>query len=153
MAIITTTGCLIVTALSVARERKRHLRSLLVAPHRRLDHGGQAVPGIMVAVGQDAWSRWPPVLSFTSLCRQPQPADGGHGLLAGTGRDRGSSSRRSARPSSRPFSGSSFTVPAVILSGYISPVENMPAGVPVAGGHRPLTHFIALLLKGSSSRV
>ena len=59
MAIITTTGCLIVTALSVAREREEGtFDQLLVLPHRRLDHGGQGgARASAVAVGQAMHSR------------------------------------------------------------------------------------------------
>ncbi len=82
-----------------------------------------------------SWWRWDKVHSRAgrpfclspSLCRQPQPADGGHGLLrAGTGRDRALHLVVLLDPAAGLFGVFSFTVPAVILSGYISPVENMP---------------------------
>ena len=70
------------------------------------------------------------------LCRQPQSADGGHGLLrAGTWQDQALHLPVLLDPAaglSRVFS---FTVPAVILSGYIPPVENMRC----SSGWRPST--------------
>ncbi|WP_234920272.1 ABC transporter permease, partial [Aeromonas veronii] len=38
-----------------------------------------------------------------------------------------------------------FMVPAVILSGYVSPVENMPTLFQWLAAIDPLTHFIVLL--------
>ena len=110
---------------------------------------GKAVPGILVAVGQGCIVALAARFVFHLPCRQPQPADGGHGLLrAGTGRDR-----------------------ALHLIVLLDPAAGLsrglllhrtgsdPLGLHLTGGEHaqvfqwlaaidPLTHFI-VLLKGS----
>ncbi|MGL6165894.1 MAG: ABC transporter permease, partial [Aeromonas veronii] len=149
VAIITTTGCLIVTALSVAREREEGtFDQLLVSP---LTAGwimaGKAVPGIMVAVGQGCIvalaARFVFHLPFAGSLSLLMAGMVCYGLaLAGIGLFISSFCSTQQQAFLGVFS---FTVPAVILSGYISPVENMPQVFQWLAAIDPLTHFIVLL--------
>lgn len=151
VAIITTIGCLIVTALSVAREREEGtFDQLLVSP---LTPGwimaGKAVPGILVAVGQGA------IVALAARFLYQVPFGGSttllmagmvcYGLaLAGIGLFVSSLCSTQQQAFLGVFS---FMVPAVILSGYVSPIENMPLLFQWLAAVDPLSHFI-LLLKG-----
>ena len=151
VAIITTIGCLIVTALSVAREREEGtFDQLLVSP---LTAGwimaGKAVPGILVAVGQGT------IVALAAPFLYPVPFGGSttllmagmvcYGLaLAGIGLFVSSLCSTQQQAFLGVFS---FMVPAVILSGYVSPIENMPLLFQWLAAVDPLSHFI-LLLKG-----
>ena len=151
VAIITTIGCLIVTALSVAREREEGtFDQLLVSP---LTAGwimaGKAVPGILVAVGQGT------IVALAARFLYQVPFGGSttllmagmvcYGLaLAGIGLFVSSLCSTQQQAFLGVFS---FMVPAVILSGYVSPIENMPQLFQWLAGVGPLSHFI-LLLKG-----
>jgi len=156
VAIITTHGSLIVTALSVAREREQGtLDQLLVSP---LTPGlvmvGKAIPALIVAAGQATLvalaavfvyrvpflgSVW--LLYLSMLC---------YGLsLAGFGLFISSLCETQQQAFLGVFS---FMVPAVMLSGFIGPVENMPLFFRCISWMDPLTHFIVivkgLFLKG-----
>ena len=149
VAITPTIGCLIVTALSVAREREEGtFDQLLVSP---LTAGwimaGKAVPGILVAVGQGT------IVALAARFLYQVPFGGSttllmagmvcYGLaLAGIGLFVSSLCSTQQQAFLGVFS---FMVPAVILSGYVSPIENMPLLWLAAVD--PLSHFI-LLLKG-----
>lgn len=151
VAIITTIGCLIVTALSVAREREEGtFDQLLVSP---LTAGwimaGKAVPGILVAVGQGT------IVALAARFLYQVPFGGSttllmagmvcYGLaLAGIGLFVSSLCSTQQQAFLGVFS---FMVPAVILSGYVSPIENMPQLFQWLAAVDPLSHFI-LLLKG-----
>ncbi|WP_429101640.1 ABC transporter permease [Aeromonas rivipollensis] len=151
VAIITTIGCLIVTALSVAREREEGtFDQLLVSP---LTAGwimaGKAVPGILVAVGQGT------IVALAARFLYQVPFGGNttllmagmvcYGLaLAGIGLFVSSLCSTQQQAFLGVFS---FMVPAVILSGYVSPIENMPLLFQWLAAVDPLSHFI-LLLKG-----
>ena len=151
VAIITTVGCLIVTALSVAREREEGtFDQLLVSP---LTAGwimaGKAVPGILVAVGQGT------IVALAARFLYQVPFGGSttllmagmvcYGLaLAGIGLFVSSLCSTQQQAFLGVFS---FMVPAVILSGYVSPIENMPQLFQWLAAVDPLSHFI-LLLKG-----
>ncbi|NEX75155.1 ABC transporter permease [Aeromonas rivipollensis] len=151
VAIITTIGCLIVTALSVAREREEGtFDQLLVSP---LTAGwimaGKAVPGILVAVGQGT------IVALAARFLYQVPFGGSttllmagmvcYGLaLAGIGLFISSLCSTQQQAFLGVFS---FMVPAVILSGYVSPIENMPLLFQWLAAVDPLSHFI-LLLKG-----
>jgi ABC-2 type transport system permease protein len=151
VAIITTIGCLIVTALSVAREREEGtFDQLLVSP---LTAGwimaGKAVPGILVAVGQGT------IVALAARFLYQVPFGGSttllmagmvcYGLaLAGIGLFVSSLCSTQQQAFLGVFS---FMVPAVILSGYVSPIENMPLLFQWLAAMDPLSHFI-LLLKG-----
>jgi ABC-2 type transport system permease protein len=151
VAIITTIGCLMVTALSLAREREEGtFDQLLVSPLTpALIMAGKALPGILVAMAQGSLvivaavffyhvpfggSLW--VLYAAMVCYGFALA--GCGLLISAF----CSSQQQA------FLGTfGFMSPAVILSGYMAPVENMPAPLRVLSAMDPLTHFI-LVVKG-----
>lgn len=149
VAIITTIGCLIVTALSVAREREEGtFDQLLVSP---LTPGwimaGKAVPGILVAVGQGA------IVALAARFLYQVPFGGSttllmagmvcYGLaLAGIGLFVSSLCSTQQQAFLGVFS---FMVPAVILSGYVSPIENMPLLFQWLAAVDPLSHFIVLL--------
>ena len=151
VAIITTIGCLIVTALSVAREREEGtFDQLLVSP---LTAGwimaGKTVPGILVAVGQGT------IVALAARFLYQVPFGGSttllmagmvcYGLaLAGIGLFVSSLCSTQQQAFLGVFS---FMVPAVILSGYVSPIENMPLLFQWLAAVDPLSHFI-LLLKG-----
>ena len=131
VAIITTLGSLIVTALSVAREREQGtFDQLLVSP---LTPGlimvGKTVPALLIAVGAgDASSRSRRCSSTacrsrarccccTSACSVYALSLAGFGLLISS----------LCETQQQAFLGVfTFMVPAVMLSGFIAPVENMP---------------------------
>ena len=151
VAIITTIGCLIVTALSVAREREEGtFDQLLVSP---LTAGwimaGKAVPGILVAVGQGT------IVALAARFLYQVPFGGSTTLLmAGMVcyglalAEIGLFVSSLCSTQQQAFLGVfSFMVPAVILSGYVSPIENMPPLFQWLAAVDPLSHFI-LLLKG-----
>jgi ABC-2 type transport system permease protein len=151
VAIITTIGCLIVTALSLAREKEEGtFEQLLVSPltpaYIML---GKAIPGILVAMLQGTviataavfayrvpfgGTIW--LLYFSMLC---------YGLsLAGVGLLISSLCSNQQQAFLGVFG---FMSPAVILSGYMAPVENMPLPLRVISAVDPLTHFI-IVVKG-----
>ena len=151
VAIITTIGCLIVTALSVAREREEGtFDQLLVSP---LTAGwimaGKAVPGILVAVGQGTLvalaARFVYAVPFSGSLTLLLAGMICYGLaLAGIGLFISSLCSTQQQAFLGVFC---FMVPAVILSGYVSPVENMPPLFQLIAQINPLTYFI-LILKG-----
>lgn len=149
IAIITTIGCLMVTALSLAREREEGtFEQLLVSPltpaHIMV---GKAVPGILVAMMQGsiiaAAAVWVFQLPFTgsvwllylsmfcyglSLC--------GFGLFI---------SALCANQQQAFLGVFGFMAPAIILSGYVAPVENMPLVLRAVSAADPVTHFIVIV--------
>lgn len=156
VAIMTTIGALIVTALSLAREREEGtFDQLLVSP---LTPGlimiGKAVPGLIVSSVQAGiitlaavWGFGVPLtgsvalLFFAVFC---------YGLsLVGVGLMISSVCATQQQAFLGMFS---FVVPAVVLSGYMAPVENMPPLLRVLSAANPLRHFIViakgLFLKG-----
>lgn len=146
VAIITTIMCLAVTALSVAREREEGtFEQLLVSPLTPAYlMAGKMVPGILVALAQGLFIalagifvyRVPftgslPVLLLTLVA---------YGLaLAGVGLAISSVSMTQQQAFFGVFS---FMTPAVILSGFVSPVENMPLLLRWVAWVNPLTHVI-----------
>jgi ABC-2 type transport system permease protein len=156
VAIITTLGSLIVTALSIAREREQGtFDQLLVSP---LTPGlimiGKTVPAMMIALGQAT------VISLAAVFLYQVPFHGSIALLylsmigyalslAGFGLFISSLCQTQQQAFLGVFS---FMVPAVMLSGLVAPVENMPPGFRLLAWIDPLSHFIAivkgLFLKG-----
>ena len=156
VAIITTIGCLMVTALSLAREKEEGtFEQLLVSP---LTPGyimlGKAIPGILVALFQGSiialaavvlyhipftGSVW--LLYLTMICYGLSLS--GFGLLI---------SSICANQQQAFLGVFGFMSPAVILSGYMAPIENMPFALQLVAAANPLTHAIAaikgLFLKG-----
>ena len=148
VSIITTIGCLSITALSVAREREAGtFEQLLVLP---LTPGyimaGKAIPGILVAVVQG---------SFIALCAvvfYGMPFEGSFLLLllgmaiyalALSGFGLFISSICSTQQQA--FLGQfGFMIPAVMLSGFIAPIENMPRFLQLVAYCNPLSYFIPM---------
>jgi len=151
VAIITTIGCLFVTALSVAREREEGtFDQLLVSPLTPVYIMiGKAVPGILIALvqglfiaGAAAWGFGVPftgslpVLVLGILC---------YGMaLAGIGLFISSICMTQQQAFFGVFT---FMSPAILLSGYVSPIENMPLLLRLVAWVNPLTHTI-LIMKG-----
>lgn len=156
VAIITTIGALIVTALSLAREREEGtFEQLLVSP---LTPGmimvGKAVPGLIVSSIQGSIIAAAAVLiygvPFTGSLVWFYLAIFSYGLsLVGFGLMISSVCSTQQQAFLGVFS---FTVPAVVLSGFMAPVENMPPVLKAISFVDPLRHFIVivkgLFLKG-----
>jgi len=156
VAIITTLGSLIVTALSIAREREQGtFDQLLVSP---LTPGlimiGKTVPAMMVAFGQAT------LICLAAVLLYHVPFHGSIALLylsmlgyalslAGFGLFISSLCQTQQQAFLGVFS---FMVPAVMLSGLVAPVENMPPSFRLLAWIDPLSHFIVivkgLFLKG-----
>ncbi len=149
VAVITTLGSLIVTALSVAREREQGtLDQLLVSPLTpALIMVGKAVPAIMVAFVQAT------VIALAAVFIYRVPFQGsvfalylsmlfyamslaGFGLFISA----------LCETQQQAFLGVfSFMVPAVMLSGFVAPIENMPLVFRAIAWVDPLSHFIVIL--------
>ena len=156
VAIITTLGSLIVTALSIAREREQGtFDQLLVSP---LTPGlimlGKTVPALIIAFGQAT------LIALAAVFIYRVPFHGSIALLylsmlfyglslAGFGLFISSLCETQQQAFLGVFS---FMVPAVMLSGFIGPVENMPFAFRCISWLDPLSHFIVivkgLFLKG-----
>ena len=156
VAIIATIGSLIVTALSVAREREQGtFDQLLVSP---LTPGlimvGKTIPALIIALAQAT------LVAGAALAIYRVPFTGSvlllyvsllcYGLsLAGFGLFISSLCETQQQAFLGVFS---FMVPAVMLSGFIAPVENMPLVFRILSWLDPLSHFIVivkgLFLKG-----
>lgn len=145
VALITTIGVMIVTSLSVAREREQGtLDQLLVSP---LTTGeifvGKAVPALIVATAQAS------IVLVIGIFAYQIPFSGslilfyftmslyglslvGFGLLI---------SALSATQQQAFIGVFVFMMPAVLLSGYIAPVENMPQWLQYITWINPIRHF------------
>lgn len=151
VAIITTIGCLMVTALSLAREREEGtFDQLLVSPITpAYIMAGKALPGIIVAMMQGTiiataavfvyhvpfnGSVW--LLYFSIFCYGMSLA--GFGLFISA----------LCNSQQQAFLGVfGFMTPAVILSGYMAPVENMPTVLRWISAMDPLSYII-IVIKG-----
>ena len=156
VAVITTLGSLILTALSVAREREQGtLDQLLVSP---LTPGlimvGKTVPALLISFGQAT------LIALAAVFIYRVPFQGSVGLmyfsmlffalsLAGFGLAISAICSTQQQAFLGVFS---FMVPAIILSGFVSPVENMPFFFRCLAWLDPVSHFIVivkgLFLKG-----
>lgn len=148
VAIITTIGCLIVTALSVAREREQGtFDQLLVSP---LTPGyimiGKTIPALIIALMQAS------IILFASILLYRIPFQGSLILLylcllcyalslAGIGLLISSVSATQQQAFLGVFG---FLMPAILLSGYVSPIENMPEPLQSLTWINPVRHFIVL---------
>jgi ABC-2 type transport system permease protein len=149
IAIITSINALVVTALSVAREREQGtLDQLLVSP---LTPGmimiGKIIPAILVAVVQGTIV----LLGAVFVYRIPfegsllllygsmvlySLALAGFGLLISS----------ICATQQQAFLGVfSFLMPAILLSGYASPVDNMPVWLQYLDWVNPMRHFIVIV--------
>jgi ABC-2 type transport system permease protein len=149
VAIIITIGCLMVTALSVAREREEGtFDQLLVSPLTpAYIMAGKAVPGVLVALVQGG------IIVSIAIVGFGLPLTGSlplllvgltsYGLaLAGVGLFISSISSTQQQAFLGVFA---FMVPAVNLSGYVAPIENMPLFFKVLAYMNPLTYCISLI--------
>ncbi len=149
VAIITTISTLIVTALSVAREREQGtLDQLLVSPLTpAMIMVGKTLPAMIVAMVQATIIllagifiyQIPFVGSFTLLYVSMVfyiLALAGFGLLISS----------ICATQQQAFLGVfSFVMPAILLSGFVSPVENMPLWLQYLDWLNPLRHFIVIV--------
>ena len=149
VAIIITIGCLMVTALSVAREREEGtFDQLLVSPLTpAYIMAGKAVPGVLVALVQGG------IIASIAILGFGLPFSGSlplllvglisYGLaLAGVGLFISSISSTQQQAFLGVFA---FMVPAVNLSGYVAPIENMPLFFKVLAYMNPLTYCINIV--------
>ena len=149
VAIITTIGCLMVTAMSVAREREEGtFEQLLVSPLTpAYVMAGKAVPGMLVAMGQGGFialvARWAYGVPFTGSVLLLLLSMMCYGLaLAGVGLFISSLCSTQQQAFLGVFA---FTSPAVILSGYVAPIENMPLLFQWITQVNPLSYFVPIL--------
>lgn len=149
VAIITTISTLIVTAMSVAREREQGtLDQLLVSP---LTPGmimlGKSIPALFVSSAQAT------IILLAGIFAYRIPFQGSLLLLygsmifyiialAGFGLFISSICQTQQQAFLGVFS---FMMPAVLLSGFISPVENMPNWLQALTWLDPLRHFIVIV--------
>ena len=148
VAIITTIGCLIVTAMSVAREREQGtFEQLLVSP---LTPGyimiGKTIPALIIALMQAS------IILFASILLYRIPFQGSLMLLylcllcyalslAGIGLLISSVSATQQQAFLGVFG---FLMPAILLSGYVSPIENIPEPLQSITWINPVRHFIVI---------
>ena len=148
IAIIAAIGCLMVTGLSIAREKEEGtFDQLLVSPlPTYIIMFGKLIPGLIISIFQGS------LLFFISLLFYNVPMTGsyialylgfilfgfsvvGLGLLV--------SSLCSTQQQA--FLGVfSVLSPLILISGYLSPIENMPDLLQVIAYINPLSHFIIL---------
>jgi ABC-2 type transport system permease protein len=149
VAIILTVSALILTALSVAREREHGtFEQLLVSPLTpEMIMIGKASAVLLVGLFQAS------VIIFAAILVYKVPLSGSLALiyasavlyflaLVGTGLFISAicSTQQQA------FLGSfAFIMPAILLSGYASPVENMPQWLQTATWFNPIRHFIVIV--------
>jgi ABC-2 type transport system permease protein len=152
VAIITTISTLVVTSLSVAREREQGtLDQLLVSP---LTPGmimvGKAVPAFIVATVQGTIVITAGIVIYgIQFTGSPFLLYGGMMLfilsLVGLGIFLSSLCSTQQQAFLAVFS---FVMPAILLSGFPSPVENMPQWLQFIDWFNPLRHFI-VIVKGT----
>jgi ABC-2 type transport system permease protein len=148
IALITTIGCLIVTAMSVAREREQGtLEQLLVSP---LTPGyimlGKTIPAVITATAQAT------IILLASLFVYRVPFQGSIILLyfclvsyalslAGIGLFISSISQTQQQAFLGVFG---FLMPAILLSGFVAPIENIPEPLRSMTWINPVRHFIVI---------
>ena len=149
VAIITTISTLIVTALSVAREREQGtFDQLLVSP---LTPGiimlGKTVPAMLVALVQAT------IILLAGIFIYHIPFVGSFALLytgmlfyilalAGFGLLIASFCQTQQQAFLGVFS---FVMPTILLSGFVAPIENMPVWLQYLDSLNPLVHFIVIV--------
>ncbi len=149
VAIITTIGSLIITALSVAREREQGtFEQLLVSPLTpEMIMIGKAVPAVIVGFFQATLILIAAVFVYDIPFR-------GHLVLlygamffyalalVGVGLFISSVSKTQQQAFLGAFV---FMVPAILLSGYTAPVENMPVWLQHLTWINPVRHFVEIV--------
>ena len=148
VAIITTIGCLMVTAISLAREvEEGTFDQLLVSPLTpAYIMAGKAIPGMAVAMLQGtiiaAAAVWIYHVPFTGSLGLLYLSMACYGLaLSGFGLFISSLCSTQQQAFLGVFG---FMSPSIILSGYVAPVENMPPVLHAIAEINPLTHFIVI---------
>lgn len=149
VAVITTIGALILTALSVAREREQGtFDQLLVSPLTpEMIMIGKAVPAIIVAFFQAT------IILAAAVFAYHVPFRGSLLLLyvamffyalslVGVGLFISSLCNTQQQAFLGAFS---FMMPAMMLSGFASPVENMPYWLQIATLPNPIRHFVEIV--------
>lgn len=161
IALITTIGVMIVTSLSVAREREQGtLEQLLVSPLSTAEiFLGKAIPAIIVAILQAT------IVFLSSVFGYQIPFHGSlllfygamilYGLsLIGVGLFISAFCRTQQQAFIGVFV---FLMPSILLSGYVAPVENMPQWLQTIVWINPVLHFTdvtkMVYLKGASLSV
>lgn len=149
VAIITTISTLIVTSLSVAREREQGtFDQLLVSPYTPgLIMLGKAVPAFLVSIVQAT------IILLAGIFVYNIPFQGSLPLLYGSMLfyilalvGFGLLISALCATQQQAFLGVfSFIMPAILLSGFISPVENMPGWLQAITWANPLRHFIVIV--------
>lgn len=148
IAIITTIGCLLVTAMSVAREREQGtFEQLLVSP---LTPGyimlGKIIPALIIALLQAS------IILFASILIYRIPFQGSLMLLylcllcyalslAGIGLLISSVCATQQQALLGIFG---FIMPSILLSGYVSPIENIPEPLQSLTWINPVRHFVVI---------
>lgn len=148
VAMITTLGCLIVTAMSVAREREQGtFEQLLVSP---LTPGmimiGKVIPALVIAIIQAT------IILFASIFLYRIPFYGSLPLLyicilcyglsiAGVGLLISSICSTQQQAFLGVFG---FVMPSILLSGFIAPIENIPEPLQSLTWLNPIRHFIVI---------
>ncbi|MCB1231620.1 MAG: ABC transporter permease [Verrucomicrobiae bacterium] len=149
VAIITTIGSLVLTALSVAREREQGtFDQLMVSPlNPEMVMIGKAVPAMIVAFFQAT------IILCAAVFLYHVPFRGSLFLLytgmffyslslVGIGLLISSLSSTQQQAFLGAFS---FMMPAIMLSGFAAPVENMPYWLQVATWPNPIRHFVEIV--------
>lgn len=149
VAIITTIGSLIVTALSVAREREQGtFEQLLVSPlSPEMIMMGKTAPAVSIGFFQAT------LILIISVFIYHIPFQGNLLLLyggmlfyslalAGVGLFISSVSKTQQQAFLGAFV---FMVPAILLSGYTAPVENMPVWLQHVTWINPVRHFVEVV--------
>ncbi|MBN2508324.1 MAG: ABC transporter permease [Verrucomicrobia bacterium] len=149
IAIITSVNALIVTALSVAREREQGtLDQLLVSPLTpRMIMTGKIIPAVLVAVVQGTIILLGAVLAYRVPFEGSLPLLYGSMIcyslaLAGVGLLIASVCATQQQAFLGVFS---FLMPAILLSGYATPVDNMPVWLQSLDWANPMLHFIVIV--------
>lgn len=148
IGLITTIGCLIVTTISIAREREQGTFDQLLASPLLPFHIiiGKIIPAIIIALLQAT------IILAASIFIYRIPFQGSifllyfclivYGLsLAGVGIFISSISVTQQQALLGTFA---FLVSAVILSGYLSPIKNMAQPLQLISWFNPLRHFIVI---------
>lgn len=149
VAILTALVGVVVTSLSVARERELGtFEQLLVSPLRPTEIViGKTVPALLVGIAEGT------AISLVGVVLFRVPFQGSASLLfvslavftasiVGVGLFISSL----AKSQQQAFLGAFFfMVPAVLLSGYVSPIENMPEWLQTATLINPVRHFIVIV--------
>jgi len=159
VGLLTLVVTMLVTALSVAREREQGtFDQLLVTPFRPWEIlVGKATPGFIIGVAEAMliivvavfWFRVPLVGNFAALCVGVVLF-----VLAAIGVGLMISSLATTQQQAL-LGAFLFLVPAIILSGFSTPIANMPKAVQVITYVDPLRYFLivlrAIFLEGTPS--